>query len=462
MVSVVILAAGFGTRMKSDTPKVLHTLCGKSMIEYVIDTALQISSDVHVVLYNQKEKIQAFLQDKYAWYIADKITFHTQLHDKYPGTGGALMQENKQLIDIKGTKVLILSGDTPLVTCNDLEKLVNGGGAINLCVFQTQNPYGYGRIIKKTQNTGSKEECFAIEGIIEEKDCDITQKQIDVVNAGIYCFERKILQDYIPKLDSNNAQQEYYLTQVIELASRDFGENKDLKSNADSRDIFAFMCCEENMLGINTKLHLSQAEQILLTRLRNKAMEQGVIMQIPESIYIESDVCFEGECVLENGVRITGKSYIKNSHIKAHSVVEESEITQSDIGPHAHIRPNSNIKDSHIGNFVECKNASLEGIKAGHLSYLGDCVIGSGSNVGAGVITCNYDGMKKHKTHIGKNVFIGSDCQLVAPVNIADNVLIGAGSTITKNIEEGSLSLARSKQVNYPNGFYKFFTQKSE
>ncbi|WP_104746304.1 bifunctional UDP-N-acetylglucosamine diphosphorylase/glucosamine-1-phosphate N-acetyltransferase GlmU [Helicobacter bilis] len=447
MVSVVILAAGFGTRMKSNTPKVLHKLCGKSMIEYVIDTALEISSDVHVVLYNQKERIQAFLQEKYAWHIADKITFHTQLHDKYPGTGGALMKENKQLIDIKGEKVLILSGDTPLISSSDLEMLVNGAGSINLCAFETKNPYGYGRIIKKDKDL---KQAFAIKGIIEEKDCSLDQKEINIVNAGIYCFTKEILQEYISKLDSNNAQNEYYLTQVIELA------------NKDSKDIFAFICCEKNMLGINTKLHLSQAEQILLTRLRERAMEQGVIMQIPESIYIESSVCFEGECVLENGVRITGKSYIKDSHIKAHSVVEESEIIESDIGPHAHIRPNSHIKDSHIGNFVECKNASLDGVKAGHLSYLGDCVIGDGSNIGAGVITCNYDGKKKHKTHIGKNVFVGSDCQLVAPIHIADNVLIGAGSTITKSVEEGSLSLSRAKQINYANGFYRFFKPEDE
>ncbi len=450
MVSVVILAAGFGTRMKSKEPKVLHTICGKSMIEYAIDTALQISSDIHVVLYNQEEKIKAFLQTKYAWYIADKITLHTQLHDIYPGTGGALMQAEKQLIAIKGEKVLVISGDTPLIMHDDLMQLVNGKGAINLAVFQTQNPYGYGRILRKDQtNTQQNDtQCYAIAGIVEEKDCTAIQKQITTLNAGIYCFNKELLETYIPKLNDNNIQKEYYLTQVIELACQD------------SHDIFAYMCCEKNMLGVNTKLHLAQAEQIMLERLRHKAMEQGVIMQIPESIYLDYEVCFEGECVLENGVRITGKSYIKESYIKAHSVIEESKIIQSDIGPHAHIRPNSNIIDSHIGNFVECKNADLKGVKAGHLSYLGDCVVQEGSNIGAGVITCNYDGIKKHKTHIGKNVFVGSDCQLVAPVNIADNVLIGAGSTITKDIQEGDLALARTKQTNYPNGFYKFFPLK--
>ena len=446
MLSVVILAAGFGTRMKSKEPKVLHKICGKSMIEYAIDTALQISSDVHIILYNQQEKIKEFLQTKYAWYISDKITLHTQLHDIYPGTGGALMNDCKELIALQGEKVLVLSGDAPLVTSSDLMKLVNGSGAINLAMFETNNPYGYGRIIKK-ETENRMQECEIL-GIVEEKDCTIEQKQITSVNGGIYCFDRAILESYIPKLDNENSQKEYYLTQVIELACKD------------SNKVFAFMCCEKNMLGVNTKLHLAAAEQIMLDRLRNRAMEQGVIMQIPESIYLDYEVSFEGECLIENGVRITGKSHIKESHIKAHSVVEQSEIIQSDIGPHAHIRPNSKIKDSHIGNFVECKNADLQGIKAGHLSYLGDCVVQEGSNIGAGVITCNYDGIKKNKTHIGKNVFVGSDCQLVAPVTIEDNVLIGAGSTITKDIAKGSLALSRSKQINYANGFYGFFSKK--
>lgn len=446
MLSVVILAAGFGTRMKSSKPKVLHKICGKSMIEYVIDTALQISSDVHIILYNQQEKIKSYLQTRYEWFIADKITFHTQLHDIYPGTGGALMNDCKKLISLQGEKVLILSGDTPLITSSELMMLVNGRGDINLAMFETNNPYGYGRIVKKDKENNNTQE-YEILGIVEEKDCTLEQKQIKAVNAGIYCFDRAILETYIPQLEDNNTQKEYYLTQIIELACKD------------SYKAFAFMCCEKNMLGVNTKLHLSNAEQIMLERLRDRAMEQGVIMQIPESIYLDYDVRFEGECLIENGVRITGKSYIKESHIKAHSVIEQSEIIQSDIGPHAHIRPNSHIKDSHIGNFVECKNADLQGIKAGHLSYLGDCVVQEGSNIGAGVITCNYDGIKKHKTHIGKNVFVGSDCQLVAPVNIANNVLIGAGSTITKDVDEGSLALGRSKQTNYPNGFYKFFNK---
>lgn len=443
MLSVVILAAGFGTRMKSKEPKVLHKICGKSMIEYVIDVSLQISEDLHVILYNQQEKIRNFLQTKYEQ-SGDKITLHKQPYEKYPGTGGALMDEDGKLIALRGEKVLVLSGDTPLITKLELIRLTNSSAAINLAMFETNDAYGYGRIIKKD---GRNNPCEII-GIVEEKDCTKEQRQITSVNGGIYCFDKAILQTYIQQLDNNNVQREYYLTQIVSLACRD------------SNRAFAFLCCEKNLFGVNTKLHLAAAEQIMLERIRNRAMEQGVIMQIPESIYLDYDVSFEGECLLENGTRITGKSHIKESHIKAHSVVEQSEIIQSDIGPHAHIRPNSKIRDSYVGNFVECKNADLQGVKAGHLSYLGDCVVGEGSNIGAGVITCNYDGVKKHKTNIGKNVFVGSDCQLVAPVNISSNVLIGAGSTITKDIDEGSLALSRSKQTNYPNGFYKFFAKK--
>lgn len=444
MLSVVILAAGFGTRMKSKEPKILHKICGKSMIEYVIETALQVSSDIHIVLYNQENKIKEYIQNCYEWFILDKITFHTQLHNKYPGTGGALMLEDKSLIDLKGNKVVVLSGDTPLIIREDIEQLINGKGEVNIGVFKTKNPHGYGRIIKEEKDS-KHEQSYKICNIIEDKDCTPQQRNIKYVNAGIYCFNKDILQSYISMIDNSNAQEEYYLTQVINIAF----DNK--------IGVFAHNLSKKNMIGINTKIHLAQAEGIMLKRIRDRAMQNGVVMQIPESIYIDYDVTFEGECFIESGVKITGKSHIKESIIKAHSVIENSDIISSDIGPHAHIRPNCKILDSHIGNFVECKNAKLNNIKAGHLSYLGDCEIQDGSNIGAGVITCNYDGINKHKTFIGKNVFVGSDCQLVAPITIKDNVLIGAGSTITKDIPEGSLALSRTKQVNYENGFNKIF-----
>ena len=210
-------------------------------------------------------------------------------------------------------------------------------------------------------------------------------------------------------------------------------------------------------MGVNSKLQLSLAQEVILKRLRDAAMEEGVIMHLPHTIYIESGVKFSGECIVEQGVQILGNCEIINSHIKAHSVVESSIIESSDIGPMAHIRPKSHLQHTHIGNFVETKASVLRGVKAGHLSYLGDCEADEGSNIGAGVITCNYDGKQKHKTIIGKNVFVGSDVQLVAPLEIGSNVLIGAGSTITKDLQDGDLALSRTPQKNIKDGYYKFF-----
>ena len=215
-------------------------------------------------------------------------------------------------------------------------------------------------------------------------------------------------------------------------------------------------------MGVNSKIQLACAQEIMLQRLREKAMEQGVIMNLPHTIYLESNVTFSGECIIEQGVQILGDSHISDSHIKAHSVIEQSIIESSDVGPLAHIRPKSHIKNTHIGNFVETKSSTLRGVKVGHLSYLGDCEIDEGSNIGAGVITCNYDGKAKHKTTIGKSVFVGSDVQLIAPLNIESNVLIGAGSTITKDIEYGDLALSRVAQQNIKDGFFKFFSDKNE
>ena len=199
----------------------------------------------------------------------------------------------------------------------------------------------------------------------------------------------------------------------------------------------------------------------MLRRIRDKWMSEGVIMQLPQSIYIEDDVEFIGECIVEQGVRITGKSKIENSHIKAHSVIEDSVVVDSDVGPLAHLRPLSNIKDTHIGNFVEVKKSTLKGVKAGHLSYLGDSEIDSGTNIGAGTITCNYDGVKKYQTIIGKNVFIGSDTQLVAPVTIEDDVMIAAGTTVTSGkIPKGSLTISRTKLKTIKDFYYKFFGKK--
>ncbi|RDU72265.1 bifunctional UDP-N-acetylglucosamine diphosphorylase/glucosamine-1-phosphate N-acetyltransferase GlmU [Helicobacter aurati] len=452
MTSVVILAAGLGTRMRSTVPKVLHKICGKSMLDYTIDTALSVSSDVHVVLFHQEQVIKEHIEQRYPLYLRDKLHFHTQMYAKYPGTGGALIAESSEeheqvrLLPLQGDRVIVMSGDTPFVDVADLEVLLQSRADICVGIFETNNPYGYGRII--TTNSSGNPLC--IRQIIEERDCTQEQKQVSLVNGGVYCFQKEILCKYIASLLPNNNQSEYYLTDIIRLAA------------LDGVLIAGHILESEHLLGINSKVELAKAQDIMLDSLRLKAMQQGVIMRMPKSIYIENDVVFEGECILENGVCITGRSIIKDSHIKAHTVIENSSIIKSDIGPNAHIRPSCMITNSHIGNFVECKNANLTGVKAGHLSYLGDCRIDEGSNIGAGVITCNYDGKKKHQTLIGKNVFVGSDCQLVAPLEIQDNVLIAAGSTVTKSAKSGSLVIARQKQTTHENGFFRFFEQDKE
>ncbi|WP_299326903.1 NTP transferase domain-containing protein [uncultured Helicobacter sp.] len=577
--SVVILAAGVGSRMKSPKPKVLHRICGKSMIVRITEAALQVSDDVHIVLYHQKEVIEAHLCE----YFGDKlesISLHTQDCQNFPGTGGALMDSSGKLIDLAHDRLVVLNGDMPLISPESIAAIAHTQAPIVVSTITLENPSGYGRVLVDPSGQ--------ITQIIEEKDCNQAQKAINLVNAGIYGFDRELLERSLPRLSNDNAQREYYLTDIIALArsgdsalrdksliasharrlhtpsmrpcarsqSKDFSsqilescpemdkqtsaipkileedkqagrkkscrEQLQLESTFDTatlhepaKDSRSFAQNAQNVatpqaegfemrncgfqgggegillgvneqapaaesticrskptpntliapfygnarefMGVNSKSELAQAEAIRLQELRRRAMDQGVIMRLPESIYLEEWVEFEGECEIENNVRICGRSTIKHSHIKAGSVVEDSVIAHSDIGPMAHIRPKSHISHTHIGNFVETKSAHLEGVKAGHLSYLGDCEIGSGSNVGAGVITCNYDGKSKHKTHVGEHVFIGSDSQLIAPCNIESHSIIAAGSTITDKVASGELAISRVKQKNIAGFFFRFF-----
>ena len=258
-----------------------------------------------------------------------------------------------------------------------------------------------------------------------------------------------ILERYIPDLENDNAQKEYYLTDIIAMAKED------------ESSIVPLFVDEEHFKGVNSKKDLAQAEVIMQNRIKDRWMQNGVTMQLPDTIYIEEGVLFEGECSVENNCRITGESKIIDSHIKAGSVVEQSTMQNSDCGPMAHLRPLTQLTDTHIGNFVETKKATLNGVKAGHLSYLGDAEIDAGTNIGAGTITCNYDGVNKYKTVIGKNVFIGSDSQLVAPVTIKDDVMIAAGTTVTSGtVESGNLVLSRTKMRLVKDFYYKFFGKK--
>ncbi|MDD3855873.1 bifunctional UDP-N-acetylglucosamine diphosphorylase/glucosamine-1-phosphate N-acetyltransferase GlmU [Sulfurimonas sp.] len=429
-ISIVILAAGKGSRMKSSKAKVLHTLSGKEMLYYIIKSSSEISDDITVVVAHQKDAVMKQMCSYF-----DDINFVVQDDANFPGTGGAMKN-----VSFKHEKVLVLNGDMPLVIPESLLPFLQTKSQIVMSIFDLQNPDGYGRVIIENAQ---------VQKIVEQKDASASQLKVTTVNAGIYAFSKEILEKYIPLLKNDNAQKEYYLTDVISMA------------RADGVAITPLLVDEELFKGVNSKKDLSHAEEIMQERIKTRLMDSGVTMQLPSTIYIEESVVFEGECIVENGCRITGNSKIIDSHIKAHSVIEDSTVKNSDVGPLAHLRPASNIEDTHIGNFVEVKKSSLKGVKAGHLSYIGDATVDEGTNIGAGVITCNYDGINKYKTVIGKNVFIGSDSQLIAPVTLQDNVMVAAGTTVRSGtIQSGELAASSAKLRIIKDFYYKFFAKK--
>ena len=427
MLQIIILAAGKGTRMKSHTAKVLHKLCGKSMIEYIIEESLKLTDKIDVVLNHQFEKVKEIISNY-------PVKIVKQNLENFPGTGGALKG-----VEITGDKILVLNGDMPLIQANELEKFIEIDADIVMSVMNLQNPDGYGRVVIKNGK---------VRKIVEQKDANEEELKIPYVNAGVYLFKKEILQKYLPKLSNQNAQKEYYLTDIIEMAVND------------GMNVKAIEVDEENFKGINSKLDLAKAEEIMARRIKTFWMKNGVIMHLPETIYIDAYSSFEGECEIGNGCVIK-KSVIIESEIRPLSVIEEAVIKNSGVGPMARIRPRSELTDTHIGNFVEVKASKLNGVKAGHLSYLGDSEIDEGTNIGAGTITCNYDGKAKYKTKIGKNVFVGSDTQLIAPVTIEDDVMIAAGSTVNKDIKKGSLAISRAPLKIIKNFYYKFFGKET-
>lgn len=428
--SIIVLAAGAGTRMKSDTPKVLHKISGKPMLYYSIKEALKLSDDITVVLFHQAQRVQTEMEKYFS-----NINFVIQDHVNYPGTGGAVMG-----ITPKYEEVLVLNGDMPLIQAEELKKF-DLNATIVMSVLELESADGYGRVIIENGN---------VKKIVEQKDASEDELKIKTANAGIYQFETKFLLENLPKLNNNNAQKEYYITDLVEMA---INQGKVLKP---------LVVNEENFKGVNSKVELADAEVIHQNRIKKEFLKAGVIMRLPDTIYIEEGVEIQGESIIENGVSLLGNSKIINSHIKTNSVVEDSIVIDSDIGPMARIRPLSELNKTHIGNFVETKKAILNGVKAGHLSYLGDCSIDEGTNIGCGTITCNYDGVNKHQTIIGKNVFVGSDTQFVAPVNIEDDVLIGAGSCVTGDVKKGELYLTRAKAKTIDGYFYKHFSSKKK
>ena len=430
-VSVIVLAAGLGTRMKSQKAKVLFELCGEPMIIHILKKAYEISNDVSVILHYQFDEVKSAVLAHFP-----NAKIYKQDHEHFPGTAGGLKE-----VEIRGAKTLIICGDMPLVKSAELRKLCEGDAEVNLSVFSARDPFGYGRVITR----GGE-----ILKIVEQKDASEEEKAVKDANAGCYCFKSEALKQILPQIKPDNAQKEYYLTDAIKIA-KDMG----LKCAAVWVD-------EQSFMGINDKLALSIAENLMQNEIKENLMKQGVLMRLPQSIYIDSRAKFIGECELQENVSNIGPCVIESSLIKSGCVIEDSVVKNSDIGPMAHLRPKCEVIGTHIGNFVELKNAKVNRIKAGHLSYLGDCEIDEGSNIGCGTITCNYDGKKKYKTIIGKNVFIGSDTQLVAPVRVADDVIIAAGTTVTSDVPSGALAISRSKQINKDGFFHKFFRSEDE
>lgn len=438
---IVILAAGQGTRMRSALPKVLHPVAGKSMLGHVIDTARALQPQgIHVVIGHGAEQVRERLA-------ADDLNF--VLQSEQLGTGHAVAQA---LPALSAERVLILYGDVPLIEADTLQRLLAkvGPEQLALLTVDLNDPTGYGRIVR---DAGGK-----VIAIVEHKDATPEQRQICEGNTGILAVPGSRLADWLGRLSNNNAQGEYYLTDVIAMAVAD-GLAVATEQPLDAMEV----------QGANDRIQLSQLERHFQQRAARRLMAQGVTLRDParfdlrgeatvgRDVLIDINVILEGWVVIEDGVEIGANCIIKDStlrkgaQIKANSHLDGAEVGEgADCGPFARLRPGTVLgARAHVGNFVELKNALLgEGAKAGHLSYLGDAEIGARTNIGAGTITCNYDGANKFRTVLGEDVFIGSNSALVAPVNLGDGVTTGAGSVITEDVPAHNLALGRARQRN--------------
>lgn len=439
--NVVILAAGMGKRMQSDLPKVLHALAGKPLLSHVIDTARSLSPQRCCVVYGHGGDL---VPQQLA---ADDL--HFALQEPQLGTGHAVTQALPVLDDTQPT--LVLYGDVPLTTSATLQKLVAAAGNDKLAVLTVDldDPTGYGRIVRE-QNK--------IVRIVEQKDANETERLIQEVNTGILIAPTTHLKNWLAKLSNNNAQGEYYLTDIIASAVADG------VTVTSSQPAHAW-----ETLGVNSKVQLAELERIHQHNIGHALLEQGVTLMDPARIDVRGELqcgrdvvidvgcVFEGKVELADGVTISANCVIKNARIakgsliKAFCHIEDCVIGEAaEIGPYARLRPGTTLADHvHIGNFVEVKNSQLGSkSKANHLAYVGDATVGERVNIGAGTITCNYDGANKHRTIIEDDAFIGSDSQLVAPVTVGKGATLGAGTTLTKDAPANSLTVSRSKQIS--------------
>ncbi|MEZ0537671.1 bifunctional UDP-N-acetylglucosamine diphosphorylase/glucosamine-1-phosphate N-acetyltransferase GlmU [Caldicellulosiruptoraceae bacterium PP1] len=441
----IILAAGEGKRMKSKYSKVVQKIMGKPMILYITDEVERTFEDVEIVIVVGHKK-----EDVYKLYDGKNIKFAVQ--EEQLGTGHAVMTA-KDLISSDVENVFVIYGDTPFIRgetlLNMLDTKIDNDAKLCLLTAKFDNPFGYGRIV--TDENGN------VLRIVEEKDADEQTKKINEINPGFYCFSKDALFEALGKIDNNNAQKEYYLTDTIEALN---------KLNYKVTKLTVLDNFE--VVGINSRYELSLAEKELRKRINKKHLDNGVMIVDPDNTYIDIDVEIGKDAIIYPGSFILGntkigedsvigpQSYIVDSIIGNHcevifSMIEESVLEDNvKIGPYSHLRPHSTLEEGvKIGNFVEIKNSRMgKGSKSAHLTYVGDADVGEDVNLGCGTIFVNYDGFKKHKTVVGNKAFIGCNSNLVAPVNIGENAFIAAGSTITQDVPANALAIARQKQVN--------------
>jgi bifunctional UDP-N-acetylglucosamine pyrophosphorylase/glucosamine-1-phosphate N-acetyltransferase len=440
---VAIMAAGKGTRMRSARPKVLHALAGRTLLGHVLAALQPLHPErIIAIVGHQHEQVAASLPAGVEW-----VLQAPQL-----GTGHAVMQVLPQLPAEAGGTLLLLSGDVPLIRQETLQRLVGHHrehrAAATILTARMPVPGNLGRVIRGGDQ---------VEAIVEAKDARPEQLAVDEINAGIYCFDWAKVAPLLARLQPNNAQGEYYLTDVIAMLVA-AGEPVHAVVTADWTEV----------MGINDRVELAQAGTILKDRLNAGWMRQGVTLVDPAQTHIDADVSFEGEAVVWPGCSIQGTtvigdgaeigphSQVKDSRIGAGALIRQSVVDACEVGPATQVGPFAHLRlhavvgaDCRIGNFVELKKTTFaDGVKASHLSYLGDATIGSGSNIGAGTITCNYDGVAKHPTTIGERVFVGSDAVLVAPLNLASDSYVAAGSVITEDVPAGALGIGRGRQAN--------------
>ncbi len=436
--AAIILAAGLGSRMRSDRPKVLHLVAGRTMIAHVAAALDDLGCERVIAVIGPEAPAAAF-----------PPSCQTIVQTDRRGTGDAARIAGPLLQGVTGT-VLILAGDVPLITPASLRRLLDRRAAAPACGialggFDAADPTGYGRIIRDASG--------AVTRIVEQRDASEAERAVTWCNSGIMAVDASRLFDWLGRLTTDNAQGEYYLTDIIRLAVEDGAE------------VALVEVDEEEVLGVNSRADLARVEQIAQNRLRREALKNGATLIDPATVYFSFDTKLGRDVTIGPSVVFgPGVSVGDGSEIKAFSHIEGAVIGKDTvIGPFARLRPGARISDrAHIGNFVEIKNALIgEDAKAGHLSYLGDATVGAGSNIGAGTITCNYDGFTKARTEIGPGVFIGSHTALVAPVTIGSDAMIGAGSVITQDVPADALALSRAELKIREGGAARFRRSKS-